>query len=112
MHPPTAPSALLSLTRRHFFSRCGLGLGGVALASLLGEQRSVASSGGLKLVNPLLPRPPQFGPRAKNVIFLFMAGGPSQLELFEHKPRLAEFHGQEIPPSFLEGKRFAFMDSS
>ena len=53
-----------------------------------------------------------FRPRAKNVIYLFMAGGPSQLELFDHKPRLNELNGQPIPDSYLEGKRFAFMDSS
>ena len=51
-------------------------------------------------------------PRQKNVIFLFMAGGPSQLELFDFKPKLVELNGQPIPPSMIEGKRFAFMGSS
>ena len=53
-----------------------------------------------------------FTPRAKNVIYLFMAGGPSQLELFDYKPRLVELNGQPIPQSYIEGKRFAFMGSS
>src|SRR6266571_1658163 len=55
---------------------------------------------------------PQFAPRAKNIIYLFMAGGPSQLELFDYKPKLVELNGQPIPQSFIEGKRFAFMGSS
>src|SRR5262245_61787076 len=98
------------VTRRHFFSRCGLGLGGLALASLLGGRRGLSASP----VSPhgMAPQPPHFRPRAKNVIFLFMAGGPSQLELFDYKPRLVELNGQPIPASFIEGKRFAFMGSS
>ena len=55
---------------------------------------------------------PHFPPRAKNVIYLFMAGGPSQLELFDYKPKLIELNGQPIPDSYIEGKRFAFMGSS
>src|SRR5690606_32103586 len=62
--------------------------------------------------DPLAPKPTMFRPRAKNVIFLFMAGGPSQLELFDYKPQLVQLNGQPIPQSFIEGKRFAFMDSS
>src|SRR5437660_7315832 len=60
----------------------------------------------------MAPRPPHFKPRAKNVIYLFMAGGPSQLNPFDYKPRLIELSGQPIPQSFIEGKRFAFMGSS
>ncbi|HEY6167644.1 MAG TPA: DUF1501 domain-containing protein [Verrucomicrobiae bacterium] len=113
MNPFDSSASLPGLTRRHFFSQCGLGVGSIALASMLGERRiSAAPTGGVKLVNPMAPKHPQFSPRAKNVIYLFMAGGPSQLELFDHKPQLAEFHGKDIPASFLEGKRFAFMDSS
>jgi hypothetical protein len=65
-----------------------------------------------KLVNPFAPKPPHFPARAKNIIYLFMAGGPSQLELFDYKPKLVELNGQPIPQSFIEGKRFAFMGSS
>jgi hypothetical protein len=101
---------LLLQTRRHFFGQCGLGLGSVALASLLNDGRA---AGGDKpaLVNPLAPKKPHFPAKAKSVIFLFMAGGPSQLELFDHKPKLSELHGKPIPEEFIKGKRFAFMDS-
>jgi hypothetical protein len=95
------------ITRRHFFSRCAMGLGGIALASLLGENKLVGAA-----PNPMARRPPHFPPRAKNIIYLFMAGGPSQLELFDYKPKLIELNGQSIPQSFIEGKRFAFMGSS
>ena len=94
------------ITRRHFFSRCALGLGSIALGSLLNETRASA------FINPMAPRRSHFRPRAKNVIYLFMAGGPSQLELFDYKPKLIELNGQPIPESYIEGKRFAFMGSS
>ncbi len=100
---------LLSQTRRHFFHDCALGLGSIALASLLNDGRAKAA--GPALVNPLAPRKGHHTARAKHVIFLFMAGGPSQLELFDHKPKLAELHGKPIPDEFLKGKRFAFMDT-
>src|SRR5438270_6296650 len=93
-------------TRRHFFRACGIGLGGMALGSLLARETQAAPE-----TNPLAPRPPHFAPKAKAVIFLFMAGGPSQFELFEPKPELQKLHGQPIPESFVKGKRFAFMDS-
>lgn len=101
-----------ALTRRHFFSRCAMGLGGIALASMLGQQRMLGASGAPELPNPMAPRPGHFPARAKNVIYLFMAGGPSQLELFDYKPKLIELNGQPVPASLIEGKRFAFMDSS
>jgi hypothetical protein len=100
---------LQSITRRHFFGRCGVGLGALALSSLLSEQQAKAAA---HLDNPFEPKPSHFEPKAKNVIFLFMAGGPSQLELFDFKPKLIELNGQPIPESFIEGKRFAFMGSS
>jgi hypothetical protein len=96
-------------TRRHFFKECGLGLGKIALASLLAD-KSLAR-GQSPATNPLAPRQPHFAPRAKSVIFLFMAGGPSQLELFDYKPELNRLHGQLIPESFTHGRRFAFMDT-
>ncbi len=86
----------LELTRRHFLSHCGVGLGSMALGSLLAKE---AGAQGVA----------HHAPRAKNVIFLFMAGGPSQLDLFDYKPRLADFDGQPAPESFLKGKRFAFI---
>src|SRR5215218_8374790 len=101
---------LRSITRRHFFSQCALGLGSIALGSLLNDQLLAADTP--KLVNAFAPKPPHFKARAKNIIYLFMAGGPSQLELFDYKPKLVELNGQPIPQSFIEGKRFAFMGSS
>ncbi len=91
---------LLHQTRRHFFSRCGVGVGSMALGSLLARD------------NAMMPRRGHFPAKAKNVIFLFMAGGPSQLDMFEYKPELQKRNGQPIPESFTKGKRFAFMDSS
>ena len=102
-------SPLHSATRRHFFSRCSVGLGSLALGSLMSDGRLGAAP---SPADPLAPQKPHHEPRAKNVIYLFMAGGPSQLELFDYKPRLVELNGQEIPKSYIEGKRFAFMNSS
>ncbi len=104
-------NSLLHQTRRHFFSRCGVGLGGIALGSLLAKG-SPAPAPAPRMRNPLEPKPTHFPARAKNVIFLFMAGGPSQLDLFEHKPVLDRLNGKPIPDSYTKGKRFAFMDSS
>jgi len=111
MSPFNESSSLQHLTRRHFFSRCGLGLGSIALGSLL-NVRSTFAAEASHLANPMAPKQPMYAPRAKNIIYLFMAGGPSQLELFDYKPKLVDLNGQPIPQSYIEGKRFAFMDSS
>jgi hypothetical protein len=100
---------LRDITRRHFFRNCAVGVGSIALASLFAEQLAASPSQGTK---PQPVRGPHHKPRAKNVIYLFMAGGPSQLELFDYKPKLIELNGKPIPQSMIEGKRFAFMDSS
>jgi hypothetical protein len=86
-----------------------MGLGSIALASLMAN--SAQGEEARDMANPLAPRRPQFKPRAKNIIYLFMAGGPSQLELFDYKPKLIELNGKEIPESYVKGKRFAFMNS-
>jgi hypothetical protein len=104
----TPADVLLHQTRRHFFGQCALGLGSLALTTLLGRDRAAAAP----LVNPLAPKPPHFPGKAKSVIYLFMAGGPSQLELFDYKPKLQPLHGKVIPKEFIEGKRFAFMDTT
>ena len=93
-----------------FLPRLRLGLGSVALATLLNEGQAPAADS-VPLVNPLAPKKGHFPAKAKNVIFLFMAGGPSQLELFDHKPKLDQLHGKPIPDEFIKGKRFAFMDT-
>ncbi|MCA9058326.1 MAG: DUF1501 domain-containing protein [Planctomycetaceae bacterium] len=94
------PTDFLFNNRRHFFGQAGLSLGSVALTSLLNAESAVAADG--------LPQP-HFAPKAKAVIFLFMAGGPSQLELFEDKPKLTELSGQKPPESFMKDRRFAFL---
>ena len=111
MNPTNSEYVLREMTRRHFFSRCSMGIGSIALASLMAE-RGLAATPSQKMTNPLEPKPSHFPAKAKNVIFLFMAGGPSQLDLFEHKPQLTALNGQPIPESYTKGKRFAFMDSS
>lgn len=100
----TPHSALLA-ARRHFFGQCRVGIGAMALGSLLKADQATCAEN----TDPLAARPPHFPPRAKNVIFLFMAGGPSQLELFTPKPKLQELDGQVIPESFVANKRFAFI---
>ena len=95
-------------TRRHFLRDGMAGLG----AFWLGLQAAEASSSAPDTrdpTHPLAPRLPHFEPRAKRVIFLHMAGAPSQLELFSYKPELQRLDGQDCPQEFLEGKRFAFI---
>ena len=97
---------LQSLTRRHFLTRCGVGLGGMALSTMLGGALRAGDGGA---ANPLAPRKPYFVPKAKNVIYLHMAGSPTQLELFDYKPVLKKHDAQPCPKEFLDGKRFAFI---
>ena len=98
-------------TRRHFLKTCTTGLGSLALTSLLGCEASdsIAASLGLKSTKT---GNAHYAPRAKRVIYLHMAGAPSQLELFDYKPALHKLHGQPCPPSFLEGKKFAFISGT
>ena len=111
MNAALLPEERLHLqTRRHFFGGCRVGVGSLALANLLaGSKVSNASEmpeSTLAQKASLLPA------RAKRVIYLFMAGGPSQLDMFENKPLLNKLNGEPMPQSYLEGKRFAFMASS
>jgi hypothetical protein len=101
---------LWNVTRRHFFRECGVGVGKIALASLLtGALAPRARSAPDTPKNPLAPRKPHFPGRAKHVIHLFMAGAPSQLDLFDHKPTLARYEGKPIPPEIIKGQRYAFI---
>jgi hypothetical protein len=103
-------NSLLSITRRHFFRDCGVGVGKIALASLLTDsfsQRAASSPG--TPTNPLAPKKPHFPPKARHVIHLFMAGAPSQLDLFDYKPTLAKYEGKPIPPEIIKGQRYAFI---
>lgn len=112
---------LQAQTRRHFLRSFTAGVGSMFLGSLAASQLGRANPFEVDLDgtprldfsrdprNPLSPLPPQFAPRAKRIIYLHMAGAPSQLELFEHKPDLTRLDGQDCPASFLVGKRFAFI---
>lgn len=100
-------------TRRHFL-KGSAGLGGAAfLSQFFGGHKALAAGRSLDFSRdpsaPLAPLPPQFAASAKRVIYLHMAGAPSQLELFDYKPVLAKYDGQDTPASFLEGKNFAFL---
>src|ERR1700716_1573703 len=89
------------IARRWFLQECGVGLGAMALGQLLGASE-----------NPLAPKKPHFPPKAKSVIFLFMAGAPSHLEMFDYKPQLEKYDGTLPPPELLKGYRAAFINPS
>src|SRR4051795_9637799 len=91
-----------AITRRHFFGRAATGVGTAALLSLAGEAQ--AKDG--------LPGLPHFPARAKRVIYLFQSGGPSQMELYDYKPRLTEFQGADLPESIRAGQRLTNMSSA
>lgn len=100
---------LQEITRRHFLKECGLGLGMLAMGSMWGCTPSSKNNPIFNALNPLQPKAPMFGGKAKSVIYLHMAGAPSQLELFDYKPELQKLHDKDCPPSLLEGKKFAFI---
>jgi len=101
------------ISRRHFIRECGVGLGKIALASLLTDAFARGASASPNAQRPapaaLLPRQPHYAPKAKRVIHLFMAGAPSQLDLFDNKPTLAQYEGKPVPPSVVGGQRYAFI---
>ena len=93
-----------TISRRWFLEQCGVGVGAAALSSLLGPSASAQS------IDPLAPKQPHFAPKAKKVIYLFMAGAPSQLEMLDHKPLLQKFDGTLPPASLLKDYRAAFIN--
>lgn len=93
-----------TIARRWFLQQCGVGLGATALNALMGPNASAAS------IDPLSPKQPHFAPKAKKVIYLFMAGAPSQLEMLDHKPELRNFDGTLPPASLLKEYRAAFIN--
>jgi hypothetical protein len=99
-------------TRRHFLSQCGLGLGSLWLGATSGRSWGASSPIVRDSANPLAPGMPHFAPRAKRIIYLHMAGAPSQHELFDYKPDLIKLDGKECPKEFLEGKQFAFIQGT
>src|SRR5687768_6789617 len=96
------------LTRRDFFTTTANGLGMLALGSMLNDDQlfAAAASAG---ADPLAPKMPHFAPKAKNCIFIFMEGAPSQLDLYDPKPKLNELNGQPLPESMTKNVRFAFI---
>src|ERR1035438_8975743 len=100
MNPPDPRDLVAQQTRRHFLRDGSLGLGGIALGSLLASP--------VRAEDPFAPRSPHFPARVKNVIFLSMSGGPPHLDLFDYKPELVRRSGQDCPASLTEGKPFAF----
>ncbi len=92
------------IARRHFLRDCGVGVGKIALASLL-----VDGARGTAAADAFAPKKPHFAPKAKRVIHLFMAGAPSQLDLFDYKPALAKLEGKPLPPSVIGNQRYAFI---
>lgn len=101
---------LVDITRRHFFRECGVGVGKIALASLLTNAFATRTSAApARALNSMAAKPPHFAPRAKRVIYLFMAGAPSHLDLFDYKPQLAKYEGKPIPPEIIRGQRYAFI---
>src|SRR5690606_1389886 len=93
----------------HFLHDCGVGLGKMSLAALLTEAFRANTGAALERANPLAPKAPHFPEKAKRVIHLFMAGAPSQLDLFDHKPELAKLEGKPLPPSVIGNQRYAFI---
>ncbi|WP_435007850.1 DUF1501 domain-containing protein [Tundrisphaera lichenicola] len=100
-----------AMNRRDFFGRFGLGLGGAALSTLLRGEASGATADGTNPFRGALPGP-HFAPKAKRIIYLFMSGGPSQLDLFDYKPVLNERNGQDLPDSVRQGQRLTGMSSN
>jgi hypothetical protein len=103
-----------SVPRRYFLHDCALGLGKLAAASLLSSSlpsSALSAPPREQSARPLAPRPPHYAPKAKAVIHLFMAGAPSQLDLFDYKPKLIEYEGKPIPPEVIGGQRYAFIRS-
>ena len=99
MMPMNSPTYF---SRRHFLKDCGVGLGKIGLASLLADQTFGAPG-------PLSVKQPHYAPKVKRVIHLFMAGAPSQLEMFDSKPMLTKYEGKPIPPEVIGGQRYAFI---
>src|SRR5213078_1040091 len=96
------------ITRRWVFRQCGVGLGEIALSQLLAPE-AAAGAARPAVSNPLAPKQPHFKAKAKRVIYLFMGGAPSQLDLFDYKPALAKYDGKPVPQEVVMGQKYAFI---
>ena len=109
-----------SMDRRNFLTKTSMGIGALALGSLLGNglfgktnsSKPIALSADENLEAEILKAIPHFAPRAKRVVYLFMAGGPSQLETFDYKPKLVNMFGQPLPDSVRQGQRLTSMSAN
>ncbi|MGY8696638.1 MAG: DUF1501 domain-containing protein, partial [Verrucomicrobiia bacterium] len=113
MSDPTNPLSkyMLAQTRRHFFSTVGRGIGAAALGSLLTEKGLSAQSKTNAIKSEIESKLPHFAPKAKRVIYLFQSGGPSQIDLFDHKPLMDKVRGKDLPDSIRNGQRLTGMSS-
>src|SRR6516165_3072194 len=103
----------LTQSRRDFLTTSASGIGLVALASLLQDEGLLAAEApAAGAANPLAPREPHFAPRAKACICIYLEGAPSQLDLFDPKPKLNQLHGQALPESMTKNVRFAFLQKA
>ena len=98
-------------SRRDFLTRTSLGLGALSLGGLISPVDAYGNSNFLKLLESEKQRMPHFIPKAKRVIYLFQSGAPSQLDLFDYKPKLNEMFGEEVPKSVLGDQRLTGMSS-
>lgn len=101
--------ALKEITRRSLLKMAGYGVGSLALGGMLSEEASANWLQDQKRTDPMAPKPSHFKSKAKSVIYLFMAGAPSQLDLFDPKPMLQKHDGENIPEEIIKGERFAFI---
>ena len=101
--------ALREITRRSLLKMAGYGIGSLALGSMLSEQASAKWVDQQRRTDPMAPKPPHFAAKAKAVIYLFMAGAPSQIDLYDPKPVLQQHDGEKIPEEIIKGERFAFI---
>src|SRR3712207_4620933 len=102
---PLHQQQLHAITRRQFFGKCAWGIGTAALASLLNPKLLASPTA----ANPLALRSSHFAPKAKRVIYMFMEGAPSQLDLFDYKPKLVDLNMKPVPEDIIKGERFAFI---
>ena len=97
--------AALVETRRHFFGRSATGIGAAALASIVNPEIFAGTSSGTTTQGSRIPGIPHFAPKAKRVIYLFMSGAPSQLDMWDYKPKMQEWYDKELPDSVRNGQR-------
>ncbi len=109
MIDPRELEALQAITRRTFFKQVGYGIGGLALSSLLAQGAIALAPEGQDRHDPMAPKKPHFPAKAKSIIFLFMAGAPSQIDLLDEKPLLVKHTGEPISEDIVKGERFAFI---